>query len=202
MLRATAVFNTSISEARALTGLYDFLSQSITSPYSFDDILRSQIVYGVSAFDKLIHDLVRIGMVATFVGTRTATPKYLSEVITIELHGALISATIPPKELVFEQEVIRKLRLQTFHDPTKIADGLSFIWTEAYKWQKIAAAMGRDAEDAKRFLKLIATRRNAIVHESDIDPISHTKTPITRAECNEITDFLSRCGNAIAGLVI
>jgi len=97
----------------------------------YDDLLRSQVVYAVSAFDKLIHDLVRIGMVQIFSGARPATAKYLSESI----------------------------------------------------------------------LRIIVVRRNAIVHEADIDPTTNAKPPITQVECREITDFLQSCGTTIAGLV-
>lgn len=51
-------------------------------------------------------------------------------------------------------------------------------------------------------MKLIATRRNAIVHESDMDPLTNLKTPISREECETITDFIASCGNAIVGLVV
>src|SRR5215469_12742997 len=91
------------------------------SPLRFDDILRSQVVYSVSAFDKLLHDLIRIGMVATFCGTRSPTTKYRSEAISIQLHAELVEATIPPKEYLFEQEVIRRLRIQSYQDPIKVA---------------------------------------------------------------------------------
>src|SRR5579862_3851877 len=202
MRNALATFNASIADAKNLSGLYDFLTASIVSPLSYEDLLRSQIVYSVSAFDKLMHDLIRIGMVAAFVGTRPPTVKYFGESITIELHGALVSATVPPKEYVFEQEVVKKLRVMSFQDPVKVAEGLSFIWDEKHKWQKISGVMGQDADDVRKQLKLISVRRNAIVHESDIDPFSNTKTSITRVECAEVTDFLSECGNAIGGLVI
>jgi hypothetical protein len=50
-------------------------------------------------------------------------------------------------------------------------------------------------------LKLISTRRNAIVHEADMDPLTNARTPITRAEANDITDFLEKCGTSIVNLV-
>jgi hypothetical protein len=202
MLRAVSVFATSIQDARSLTALYDYLTTAVPSPFSYDDLLRSQIVYSVSAFDKLIHELVRIGMVATFMGSRVASPKYHAESISIQFHGMLLAATLPPKEILFEQEIARKLKSMSFQDPTKVADGLSYIWDEKDKWTKIASAMGWPVEDAKTKLKLIVGRRNAIVHESDCDPLSNIKSPITRAECNGVTDFIELCGNSIGSLVI
>lgn len=202
MHKALATFTASIADARSLTGLYDFLTSSVPSPFSYDDLLRSQIVYSVSAFDKLMHDLIRIGMVATYTSVRVATPKYYSESISIQFHGTLVAATLPPKEVLFEQEISRKLRIVSYQDPQKVADGLSYIWDERDKWVKIGREMGWVPDNAKIKLKLIADRRNAIVHESDMDPISNAKNPISRAECRDVTDFIELCGSSIARLVM
>lgn len=202
MRNSLALFNTNIINTRNLEGLYTYLSSQIVSPIDYDDLLRSQIVYSVSAFDKLIHDLVRIGMVDIFSGNRSTTPKYMSELISIELHGNLIGASIPPKEHLFEQAIFNKLKFIAYQEPDKVADGLSYIWDEKHKWQKIATIMGMTDSIVKTTLKLIVARRNAIVHEADIDPITNTKFPITQIECIQATDFLHNCGNAIASLVI
>jgi len=200
MRNALSVFDSSIAEARHLTALYQYLTGTVKAPYPFDDLLRSQIVYAVSAFDKLMHDLIRIAMVSCFSGNRIKTDRYQAEQISLQLHINLVSAIIPPKEIVFEQEVIKKLARFSFQDPDKVAEGLSLIWDEKHKWTKIATAMGQ--QDARTQLKLIADRRNAIVHESDRHPITHAKTPITVAECNNVTDFVQACGRTIANLVI
>jgi len=202
MRNALALFNSNLSVARNLEGLYAFLSKNVASPMPYDDLLRSQVVYAVSAFDKLIHDLVRIGMVQIFSGVRPATARYLSESISIELHGNLVSATVPPKEYVFEQAIFLKQKTISYQDPGKVAEGLSYIWDEPHKWQRIGAAMGMTDDYVKKKLKLIVVRRNAIVHEADIDPTTNAKLPIVQAECREITDFLQSCGTTIAGLVI
>lgn len=202
MLRAVAIFDASIAEARNLSTLYSYLSETVKAPYAFDDLLRSQVVYAISAFDKLMHDLIRIGMVATFVGHRVPTDRYHVEPITIQFHATLLAATVPPKEYLFEQEIVKRLGRLSFQDPEKVVEGLSLIWDEKQKWAMIAGAMGWDTNDAKTKLKLVAGRRNAIVHESDMHPLTNAKTPITAAECKDVTDFLQLCGRTIAKLVI
>jgi hypothetical protein len=107
-----------------------------------------------------------------------------------------------PQTLTFEQEIARKLKVVSYQDPQKVADGLSYIWDEKDKWGKIGRQMGWDPDNAKTKLKLIADRRNAIVHESDMDPISNVKNPISRTECRDVTDFIELCGKSIAQLVI
>ncbi|MEO8339507.1 MAG: hypothetical protein ABI604_07265, partial [Nitrospirota bacterium] len=89
----------------------------------------------------------------------------------------------------------------SFQDPDKVSDGLSYIWNEDYKWQRIATIIGRDEKIARTTLKLITARRNSIVHEADMDPTTHSKLPITRAESNGVASFLLDVGNAVCQLV-
>ncbi|RWQ57825.1 HEPN domain-containing protein [Mesorhizobium sp.] len=202
MYNAAAIFEASIGEARNLTALFDFLTANVKTPFPYDDLLRSQIVYSVSAFDKLMHDIVRIGMVSCYAGTRAPTDRYLAEPVSLQIHSSLVGATIPPKEFIFEQEIVTKLSRLSFQDPDKVTDGLSLIWKEKQKWAKIAAAMGKTADDARTTLKLIVGRRNAIVHESDMNPLTNVKTTISAAETKDVTDFLQNCGTSIVGLVV
>ena len=201
MYRALTLFKANMEDAKNLTSLYEYLECSIKSPFSFDDLLRSQIVYSVSAFDKLIHDVIRIGIIEIFTNRRQPTPKYLAESISISTYNELIPATVPPKEYIFEQAIIKKLKIISYQDPEKVADGLSYIWNEKQKWQQIAIKMGMDDKTAKTTLKLIADRRNSIVHEADIDPSTNKKYSISKTECQSITDFLCKCGEEIVGLV-
>lgn len=47
------------------------------------DILRSEYVYAVSAIDRLVHELIRIGMLEVFNHDRTATSQYNSFKVSI-----------------------------------------------------------------------------------------------------------------------
>lgn len=201
MRRVLDLFNRNIDVARQSGGIYDYLAKSMVGVISFDDLLRAQLVNSVSAFDKLIHDLVRVGMVEIYLGAREATPKYLAEPISIQVHKDLMAASVPPKEYIFEQAIIKKLKVVSYQEPSKVADGLSYIWGESQKWQKISAAMSDSEVNVKTMLKLIADRRNVIVHEADIDPITNERLGITKEECEDVTSFIQICGNKIAGLV-
>lgn len=202
MYNALTLFKANIEEAKNLTSLYEYLENSINSPFSFDDLLRAQIVYSVSAFDKLIHDIIRIGMIEIFLNRREPTSRYIAESISISTYNELISAIFPPKEYVFEQAVVRKLKTISYQEPEKIAEGLSYIWNEKYKWQRIATEMAIDVDTARTTLKLIVNRRNIIVHEADIDPSTNQKYSISKIDCQSITDFLYACGEGIVNLVI
>lgn len=202
MLNAKAVFHRNISQANELGGLYDYLSTSVAIPEQFEDLLRSQVVNAVSAFDKLMHDLIRIGMVNIFENQRPSTSKYLSETIAIQHLPSLLASAVPPPPVRFEEIVREKLSKLSFQDPTKVADGLSYIWNEPQRWQQIALGLGMSDDEAKRKLRLIITRRNAIVHEADLDPVTSQKQSITRAEATDIADFLRALGDRICDLVV
>jgi RiboL-PSP-HEPN len=201
MRNSLTLFSVNMQEAKNLTSLYEYLDSSIKSPHSFDDLLRSQIVYSVSAFDKLIHDVIRIGMMEIFTNRRNPTSKYLTETISTSTYNDLISATVPPKEYIFEKAIVKKLKIVSYQDPDKVSEGLSYIWEEKQKWKKISEKMMTDDGTAKTTLKLIASRRNAIVHEADIDPSTNHKYSISKLECQSITEFLCKCGEAIVDLV-
>lgn len=202
MYNALIRFKNNIEEVRNIGALHSYLKSSILAPMTFDDLLRSQIVYSVSAFDKLIHDLVIMGMVEIFSSKRLPTKKYLSENISLETYLLMQTSTIPPKEFLFEQELFQKLKHISYQSPEKIADGLSYIWNEKHKWQKISSLLAMNEEFLKVQLKLIVDRRNRIVHEADFDPITLKKSLISESETDTIIDFIESCGETIAKLVI
>lgn len=201
MLNAQTVFLANMRDATALTEIYDYLKRTVVAPMSFDDLLRSKIVYSVSAFDKLMHDLIRGGMVQIYTGKRAPTPKYLAEPITLSVAQQLATTSTPPPEVIFEQAIQAKLKTLSFQDPDKLADGLSYIWKESQKWQRIAAGIGMPEKTARTTLRLIAVRRNAIVHEADMDPFTGSKLPITKAESDDVVSFLLNVANEICRLL-
>lgn len=201
MRRAIITFQENIKDINALTALHDHLTTVMGEAVNLDDLLRSKIVYAVSALDKLMHDIITIGMVEIFTGSRATTPKYLNEPIPMAVMLEIIGGSAAPPEVTFESAVRAKLKILSFQDPDKIADGLSYIWSENQKWQKISTITGIDVSAMRTRLKLIVTRRNAIVHEGDIDPVSNSKIPINAADAEDIVQFLIKVGNAIHSLV-
>ena len=94
------------------------------------------------------------------------------------------------------------MRVLSFQSPDKIADGLSFIWDENQKWQKLADKLGSNDVTVKQRLNLVVTRRNAIVHEADLNPVSLNKQDIKSEDIIEIVNFLEKLGNVICDYVI
>jgi hypothetical protein len=207
-------FLSNITKIREIETLYHHLKDTLLLPNDLSDLLRAQVVYAISALDKLVHELVREGMKQSFLGTRSKTDKFKGFVLrmdTIEKILALtterlLNPTVLPTsntdfpEYWFEQDIVLKHSKEAFQAPDKVTDALSHIWSESHKWQKIAIQMGRTEADERvlrQTLDAYVKRRNAIVHEADINPVSNAKNNIEANEAKEIVDFIEELGKAI-----
>lgn len=205
MQRAFDQFQDSLKLIRDLDALYVHLVNDLRLPNDLTDILRAEWVYSVSAFDKLIHELVRIGMINSFLGSRPKTATYLNFSISNDTHekinAASSPAAVPPKEYWFEQEIIQRHKHLSFQDPEKINPALSLIWDEPHKWQKIAGALALPEKDVVTKLKNIVTRRNQIAHESDIDIVTGLRITIVKNDIDDVINFIGSVGKSIFDLV-
>lgn len=181
---------------------YDFLANEVKPPYDYTDLLRWQWAQAVSALDRLIHDLVKIGISQEFMNVRQKTDKYLGLIIPMRVHNSLDSELDMSRKLqIFQQYLVEKLSTESYQDPVKIADALSYIWVEQYKWQKIATRIGITEADAKTKLKSIVLRRNQIVHAGDYIDISQPKQIIKKSDALDVCDFIFKLGQTIFLLV-
>lgn len=89
-------------------------------------------------------------MAATFGRNRAPTDRYHVEPITTQFHATLLAATVPLKEYLFEQEIVKRLGRLSFQDPETVAEGLSLIWDEKQKCAMIAGAIESRAEGRRR----------------------------------------------------
>ena len=78
MQRAFDQFKDNMKYVKELDALFIHLKDNLHLPNDLTDILRAEWVYSVSALDKLIHELVRIGMIEAFQGRRVRTNKFSS----------------------------------------------------------------------------------------------------------------------------
>lgn len=200
MNTAYNVFLTVLQDTKNSDVLFTYLQEVVKPPYDFSDLLRWQWAQSVSALDKLIHDLIRIGMVNTYQGLRPATSKYAT--FTIDMDSYLQMQQDPlHAPSIFESQIIQKLSFQSFQEPTKISDGLALIWNETHKWKCIADTIGLTEDYTKTKLKNISIRRNQIVHEGDYSSALLQRQAITHLDTADVIDFISSLGKAIYQLV-
>lgn len=215
MQRAFNQFKDSLKYVKELDALYVHLKDTLHLPNDLTDLLRAEWVYTISAMDKLIHELIRIGMIQAFQGSRIKTKKFLSFGISVDTYtniASSISTTLQtnaqtnvpppePPEYWFEQEVIQKHKHLSFQDPDKISDGLSLIWDENQKWNKLSQSIGIVENDLKTKLKTIISRRNQIVHEADLDLLSGQRNTIDKADIDNVVPFIEALSEAIFNAV-
>ena len=183
-------------------------------------MLRAQIVYAVSAMDCYIHEIVRIGIIKSFLGKRPQTSKWKSSPVSLENVQSIISIeqlglAAPQKEaeMVNALNSIFKPILKTlsFQQSDKIKDALSYIWLEEHKMQAIANSInynlfGNNLNEKVKYLEqklsLIVTRRNQIAHEADWDSVNACKRIVQKSEVDDIILFIEKFVEAIHNNVV
>ena len=198
MTNALRLFNALIDQTAIPKGLFCFITDQKV-PVDASDLLRWEWVLAVSALDKYIHDIVRIGMIEEFLGTRPKTNKYNTFRIDMSKFTDLSTSLAP--ELEFENEIKRQHGYQAFQHPDKLAEALSLIWLEEHKWETISRNMASSisATDLRTKLNNIVIRRDQIVHEGDCfaASIPLQQQPITEADVNDVISFISELVQAI-----
>lgn len=180
-------FNFLIRDTRQISNVYQHFNLLI-----LDDLLRWQWTQTVSALDKYIHDVIRLGLIMTYNKQIIPTRSFSNFLIPISIldDPLLISNA-------FEQFVIQKLSYNSYQTPEKINEGLSLVWSEEHKWITIADNMGKDKKFITNKLNLIAQRRNQIVHQGDYPSYNLEKESLTLSEVNDVIDFIEQLVNII-----
>lgn len=195
MLQSHKRFVKLVQDTQNVETLYNYFEHSVV-PVDISDLLRWQWVQCISAFDKFVHDVVRVGMVEIFLGNRTPTPKYNTFQIDIQTYGDMINNIIDAS-LIFERKIILKHGFLAFQDPSRVADALSYIWNENDKWGKISNLMGMSKDDCTTYLRNIVIRRNQIVHEGDYTDSLSRRQDILLQDVIDIRDYILKLGQAI-----
>ncbi|MCX6074099.1 MAG: HEPN domain-containing protein [Campylobacterales bacterium] len=219
MLKLSKEFDVQIQSCKELYAVYGHLKNNLSYPLDLSDLLRAQVVYAVSALDKLVHELVKKGMVEIFEGKRLKTTTFsnfgisLNTLIKIQEVGSIaVPQSIEETAIYwFEREISLKHKSLSFQAPDKISEALSLIWLEEHKWQKIhfniiiqpiGSLVTMTERDMKTYLKNIVARRNQIVHEADINIICNSKDTMDEDEANNIVQFIDALGKSIYKCVI
>ena len=76
MTNSIDLFKVNIIHVRNLGGLYTSLSYQNSSILDLSDLLRAQLVMGVSALDSFVHSLMEDGMIEIYQKKRMSTNGY------------------------------------------------------------------------------------------------------------------------------
>ncbi len=167
MQAAIEQFRLNIRRVRDLGSIYQILSAQTTQALDLSDVLRSELIMGVSALDLYVHELVRLGMLEVFNGARIPTDAFLRFQVTLD--GTLKAVANPGNSEWLDQEIRTRHGHRSFQDPEDIANAIRLV-SGSRLWNEVATHLSSTPEDIRTRLKLIVDRRNKIVHEADVDP--------------------------------
>lgn len=196
MKKSYEKFEQIIKDTKNADSTYGYICRVVKPPFDYSDLLRWQWAQVVSALDKFVHDLIRSGMLLIYQGRIPSTQKFKTFSITFEI--LLEIKSNPTQELqIIEKHIALANGYKSFQFPEKIAEGLSLIWNENQKWEKISAKMGQDVHTVKTLLKNIVIRRNQITHEGDYAGYSLSRQPISESDTKEVVEFIEKLGKSI-----
>lgn len=201
MIHAEINFNENVQKVRDLGGIYDEVVRlAPLLKEQASQILRSQFVLIVSAFDTYIHDIVRIGILQQYEGTRP-TAKNLSKLSISYADMVELDSQSSIMKLPTLDRIIRNTNsTDSYQSSTSVEYALGLIGVNKI-WSNCAVTMGCTAEDVKRKLNLIVRRRNQIAHESDYNPVTGDQFPIDKTQVENTILFIADLVNAIKTMV-
>ncbi|MFL7904781.1 HEPN domain-containing protein [Azospirillum argentinense] len=198
MQAAINAFEAGITRVRSLHGIHHALSRQLTSAVDLSDLLRAEIVMGVSALDHYIHELARLGMLECWSGHRKSTEAFKRFPLPMSVAAGLSSSSTTE---LLEAEIRAKHSFLSFQHPDKIADAVR-LFSEVKLWDEVATELKSNARTIKSALNLIIDRRNKIAHEADADPsYPGERWPVDTALVEETLDTLDQIAHAIFRVV-
>lgn len=200
MQSALDAFNHSLARARHLHGLHQTLKATLTAAVNLSDILRAEVVMAVSALDHYVHEIVRLGMIDCWNGTRPATESFKKFALSIATAKSLANPSLAVTAL--DSEIRSKHGYASFQKPDKIADAVR-LFSSVSLWDAVAGQLGMNPKDVKASLGLIIDRRNKIAHEADVDPSFPGQLwPISDIMVETMVNDINAIGHAIHAVCV
>ena len=193
-------FDGSIARVKHLHGLHAGLSSTLTSAIDLSDILRAELVMAVSALDRYVHTLARLGMLESQAGTRPRTDAFNRFPIPLSVTPPLgIPATAAS---TLEAEIKARHSHLSFQHPDKISDAVR-LFSSVKLWDCVGTEIAVAAKDLKATLSLIVDRRNKIAHEADVDPSFPGQLwPINRVMVEAMVDMIEKVAHGIHAVCV
>jgi hypothetical protein len=186
-------FRISISRVRDLIAVHNSVKVISTPALDLSDILRAALVLSVSALDYYVHEVVRLGMLEVYQGSRPEPPAFSRFQITLDTARSL--------DNLLEDEIRQRHSYKSFQQPGNIAEAR--LVSDKKLWEEVGNAMNRPARDIKDGLSLIVERRNQIAHEADINPYLGLgdRYIINEEDVNDAVDFIEQVVESIHSIL-
>ena len=197
MIQAKNNFDRNLSYVNDIGRIYDEvvrLAATLTTQAS--QLLRSQFVLLVSALDTYIHDIVRIGILQVYQGSRPVS-KNLGRLSFTYNDLSELEAQSPMMKTPTLEQIIRRINSEDSYQSSKsIEYALGLIGVTGI-WSKLSSKLTMRPDDIKTKLDLIVRRRNQIAHESDYNPSTGGQRDINKDELDKTKSFILHLIDAI-----
>lgn len=191
-------FDNHIKQAYEAIEIYKHLKRS---GYSADFGLRFVWVASVSALDHYISEIIIEKSTEHFANNKKLSSKILNEGVPLQATMRLHNASPTQAIVEFRSIIDKTVRFRTFQKANDVSDGLSFIWDEQHKWNKISRELGIKNSTAKHKLNSIGYRRDSIVHNADYDNSTCLIRPCDPDDAFEALSYINQLVDTIEFLV-
>ena len=198
MQTALDQFHTNISRVRNLGSIVSALDSQTTQALDLSDILRAELVLAVSALDQFVHEIVRLGMLESYAGSRSRTSHFLRFQVSLESALEVIG---DEQGIWLDAQIRARNGHRSFQTPDNIADAIRLI-SGVRLWDSVSQRLGISTQEVREGLSLIANRRNQIAHEADINPSPYYELwPIDAQTVDDNVTFIEKIGESIYSAV-
>ena len=197
MIQAKNNFDRNLSYVNDIGSIYDEvvrLAPTLTTQAS--QLLRSQFVLLVSALDTYIHDIVRIGILQVYQGSRPVS-KNLGRLSFTYNDLSELEAQSPMMKTPTLEQIIRRINSEDSYQSSKSIEYALAVIGVTGIWSKLSSKLTMRPDDIKTKLDLIVRRRNQIAHESDYNPSTGGQRDINKDELDKTKSFILHLIDAI-----
>lgn len=179
-------FLTNIQSIREKFHIHNELLQN-DKKESAKDILRSQVVFLMSALDFYMHEMVRYRLLKMFSGELPKTKSYKNFIVSIE---TLEEALKNPETIDWlSEEIILRHSHETFMASKAIKKVLALISNEKI-YQLTCERLEKENTEVNELIDEIYRRRNQIAHQSDRLHNQDGQNSIVKEDVERYIDFI------------
>lgn len=193
MIKPIEQFKLHISEIKKMRDLYKYNLHILSPGIDIDGVLRSEIVFIVSALDQYIHQVILDRMVDIILNNRSNPSSFCKLLLGLDSLNNILSTlntgSITDVVPFIEQDIKIKLSWRSFQQPDKINEALKMI-NDKNIWKEVSTLYGMTVNDIKERLSVIVKRRDCIAHEADFDPVNNCQYPISPSVTKEAVNFI------------
>ena len=188
-------FRTNLRRVRNLGSIAGVLDSQTTQALDLSDVLRAELVFAVSALDQFVHEVVRLGMLDSYRGSRVRTQGFLG--FQVSLEGVLESLDAGNGEQWLDDQIRTRNSYRSFQTPDNIAEAVRLV-SEISLWNEVAKRMDMSSQEVRETLHLIVSRRNQIAHEADVNPSPYEdRFSIDRKMVTEAVEFIEEVAESM-----